>query len=153
MGGSEGVKSFEDLWIWQQARVLVRDMYRDLESGNGKRDFGFRDQVQRAGISIMNNISEGFERGTNKEFARFLEIAKGSAGEVRSMYYLAADLDYVSGQIADERKSLCRRISAAIASLASYLREHGGKRPRHLSEVTSVRDLLVPDERFGTQNS
>ena len=62
MGGSEGVKSFQDLWVWQQARVLVRDIYSDLESGNGTRGFGFRDQIQRAGISIMNNISEGFER-------------------------------------------------------------------------------------------
>lgn len=153
MGGSEGVKSFEDLWIWRQARALVGDIYRDMESGRGKKDFGFRDHIQRAGISIMNNISEGFERGTNKESARFLEIAKASAGEVRGMYYLAADLNYVSSQIVEERMIVCRRISACISSLASYLRDPKGTRPRSFSQDSTVSDLRVAYEPFGAHNS
>jgi len=80
------VENFEDLRIWQDARALVKQVYSDMCK---IRDYGFRDQIQRAGISVMNNIAEGFERHSDIEFARFLDIAKGSAGEVRSMYYAA----------------------------------------------------------------
>jgi len=80
----EKIKSFEDLRIWQEARVLVREVYTDFKDS---RDFGFRDQIQRAAVSIMNNTAEGFERRSDADFARFLDIAKGSSGEVRSMYY------------------------------------------------------------------
>jgi len=110
---------FEDLKIWQEARAVVKKIYTDFI---GNRDCGFRDQIQRAGISIMNNIAEGFERRSDTEFARFLNIAKGSAGEVRSMYYAAEDLGYVSVSIAEERRDAVRRISGGVASLEKYLR-------------------------------
>ena len=88
----EKAKRFEDLWIWQQAREFVKEIYQDFQSGLGSKDFGFRTQIRDAGISIMNNTAEGFELRTNTEFARFLDISKGSCGEVRSMYYTAEDL-------------------------------------------------------------
>jgi len=103
----EKAKRFEDLWIWQHARELVKEIYKDFDSGAGSKDFGFRDQIQRAGVSIMNNIAEGFERSTDAEFARFLDVAKGSCGEVRSLYHTAEDLDYVD----------------AITALTSHLRQ------------------------------
>ena len=116
-------RRFEDLWIWQQARILVKEVYSDFGPRTpGERDFGFRDQIQRAGISIMNNIAEGFERRTDTEFARFLDLAKGSCGEVRSMYYSAEDLKYVDQKTAEERRTKGKQISAGTASLAKHLR-------------------------------
>ena len=116
-------RSFEDLRIWQEARALVRDIYSDFREGSpGTRDYGFRNQLQSAGVSVMNNIAEGFERTSDCEFARFLDITKGSCGEVRSMYYAAEDLCYVDPQVAAERREKARQISAQTASLTAYLR-------------------------------
>ncbi len=116
-------KSFEDLWIWQQARNLVKEVYSDFSQGTrGAHDFGFRSQIQKASVSIMNNIAEGFERSSDAEFARFLDIAKGSCGEVRSMYYVAADLGYVVSQVAEDRRQKARQLSAGISSLRSHLK-------------------------------
>jgi four helix bundle protein len=116
-------RSFEDLWIWQQARSLVKEAYSDFgPSTVASRDFGFRDQLQRAAVSIMNNIAEGFERAGNVEFARFLDIAKGSCGEVRSMYYTAEDLKYVATNIATQRRDKARQLAAGIASLKKHVK-------------------------------
>ena len=120
----EKIESFEDLRIWQEARVLVKEVYTDFKSS---RDFGFRDQIQRAAVSIMNNISEGFERRSDADFARFLDIAKGSSGEVRSMYYTATDLGYISEDTAKKRQERARSISAGIGALTNHLRK---KEPR-----------------------
>jgi four helix bundle protein len=98
-------------------------IYEDFRTGPGSKDYGFRGQIQEAGISIMNNIAEGFERRTDPEFSRFLDIAKGSCGEVRSMYYSAEDLEYVDGKIAVLRRNHAKQISAGIVSLAKYLRK------------------------------
>ncbi|HLO00181.1 MAG TPA: four helix bundle protein [Pyrinomonadaceae bacterium] len=119
----KGARRFEELWVWQQARELVKEIYADFKSGPGSKDFGFRDQLQRAGVSVMNNIAEGFERSTDTEFARFLDVARSSYGEVRSMYYAAEDLGYVNSEVANARRSKARQISAGIASLASHLRK------------------------------
>ena len=86
------IERFEDVVAWQKAKEQSLQVYRYFESS---RDFGFRDQVQRASVSVMNNIAEGFERQTNIEFRQFLFIAKGSCAEVRSMLYLAADLKMI----------------------------------------------------------
>ena len=117
------VESFEDLWIWKEARVLVKQIYSDFaKNTSGGRDYGFCSQIQRAGISIMNNIAEGFERSTDTEKARFLDIAKGSCGEVRSLYHVAEDLDYISAETVQQRCEACRKIARGISSLASHLR-------------------------------
>lgn len=84
---------FEDTISWQKSKELSVMIYSLFSES---RDFGFRDQIQRASVSIMNNIAEGFERNSNKEFKYFLFIAKGSCGEVRSMLYLAKELDKIS---------------------------------------------------------
>lgn len=83
---------FEDMLVWQESRIFVSQIYEIMSSCN---DYGFKGQMQRAAVSIMNNISEGFERRSNKEFVNFLFIAKGSCGEVRSMLYLAEDLNII----------------------------------------------------------
>jgi four helix bundle protein len=118
----EKATRFEELWIWQHARLLVRQIYGDCSIGPASRDFGFRDQIQRAGVSIMNNVAEGFERSTDADFARFLDLATGSCGEVRSLYYVAEDLAYVDSALAGERRTTTRRLAAGIASLAVFLR-------------------------------
>lgn len=116
-------QTFEDLWIWQEARQLVAEIYADFGEGTpGVRDYAFRDQIQRAVISIMNNIAEGFERNTLVEYARHLDIAKGSCGEVRSMYYVAEDLGYVTPGVASERRERAKKISRGISSLTHKLR-------------------------------
>ncbi len=124
----EKANCFEDLWIWQQARIFVKAIYEDFAKGPGKQDYGFCNQIQKAGISIMNNISEGFERTTDVEFARFLDISKGSCGEVRSMYYAAEDLGYVTSEVAETRRNESKRISAGIASLTGHLRNKEGRK-------------------------
>ncbi|MEK7569077.1 MAG: four helix bundle protein [Patescibacteria group bacterium] len=86
------IEKFEDIVAWQKAKILSLHIYKTF---NTSKDYGFRDQIQRASVSIMNNIAEGFERRGDKEFKQFLFIAKGSCGEVRSMLYLALELGYI----------------------------------------------------------
>ena len=118
----EKATRFEELWIWQQARALVQQIYGDCAMGPACKDFAFRDQIRKAGLSIMSNVAEGFERSTDADFARFLDIAKGSCGEVRSLYYIAEDLHYLDSETADDRRNTLRRLAAGLASLTAYLR-------------------------------
>jgi len=85
------IQRFEDLEAWQIARELTNQIYTITKKESIRRDYGFVDQIRRAVISIMNNIAEGFERGSNKDFVKFLFIARGSAGEVLSMLYVGLD--------------------------------------------------------------
>ncbi|KKR54101.1 MAG: S23 ribosomal protein [Parcubacteria group bacterium GW2011_GWA1_40_21] len=87
------IEKFEDIIAWQKSKELTLLIYKAFSIG---KDFRFKDQIQRACVSIMNNIAEGFERRGDKEFKHFLFIAKGSCGEVRSMLYLALDLEYLN---------------------------------------------------------
>jgi four helix bundle protein len=92
------ISKFEEIISWQKAKELNLIIYSQFKDC---KDFSFRDQIQRASVSIMNNIAEGFERNGNKEFRNFLYISKGSCAEVRSMLYLAFDLNYLDkGQFA-----------------------------------------------------
>ena len=119
----EKAATFEDLWIWQDARVLVRELYEDFGRGTpGRLDWGFRRQIQDAAVSIMNNIAEGFERSTDADFARFLDMAKGSCGEVRSMLYATEDLGYISSGKAEQRRERAKKIARGVASLTRHLR-------------------------------
>ncbi len=91
-----GVSRFEDLVAWQKSRELAKEIYVVTNQGAFSRDFGLRDQIQRAAVSVMSNIAEGFERGSPGDFHRFLVIAKASCAEVRSQLYLASDIGYLS---------------------------------------------------------
>ncbi|MCX7004648.1 MAG: four helix bundle protein [bacterium] len=116
-------KRFEELEIWQHARALVTLVYNDFAYGTaGHKDALFCNQITAAVLSIMNNISEGFERHTPADFARFLDIAKGSCGEVRSMYYAAQDLNYVRADTAALRRSQAESIAKGIAALTRHFR-------------------------------
>jgi four helix bundle protein len=84
-------QSFEEIEAWQKARTLTREVYVATSEGAFSRDFGLRDQIRRAAVSIMSNIAEGYERSGTGEFVHFLSMAKGSTGEVRSQLYVALD--------------------------------------------------------------
>ena len=118
------MKSFENLRVWQDTRKFVKSIYELTSSGNFKRDFGLKDQIQRAAVSIMNNISEGYERDSNKELIMFLGYAKGSAGEVRSMLYITLDLNYISKQDFDENYKIALSIITQISNFRKYLRNY-----------------------------
>jgi four helix bundle protein len=89
------VERFEDLIAWQKARILTKDIYQITQEGKFARDFGLSGQIQRASVSIMSNIAEGFERSYLGEFHQFLSIAKSSCAEVRSQLYVALDVGYI----------------------------------------------------------
>lgn len=116
-------KRFEDLRIWQDARAQANAVYDAFGYDSvSRRDFGFRDQIQRCAVSVMNNIAEGFERRTDQDFARFLNIAKGSNGELRSMLYLAEDRQYLPTISADTMRAFSESISRGIETLSKHLR-------------------------------
>lgn len=112
------IERFEDIIAWQKAKELTISIYNELESS---RDFGFKDQIQRASISIMNNIAEGFERRSNKEFSYFLFVAKGSCGEVRSMLLLATELKKIEKQKAEKFAAQAEEISKILSGLIKSL--------------------------------
>jgi len=101
------------------SRDLVNLVYSDFRRC---RDFTFRDQVTGAGISIMNNISEGFCRNSDAEFRQFLNISKGSTGEVKNMYYIAEDQTYISQELAISRRQKCQNIINGTSRLMKYLK-------------------------------
>jgi len=113
------IKDFEDLEIWKMARELVNWIYLDF---NCCRDYGFKDQITRAGISIMNNISEGFCRSGYAEFRHFLNISKGSAGEVKNIYYIAQDQKFADPEISVKRRNKTQRLINSISALIKYLK-------------------------------
>jgi four helix bundle protein len=118
------VKSFEDLQVWQDSRQFVKMIYELTSLNLFRKDFGLKDQIQRASVSIMNNISEGFERDSNREFVKFLGYAKGSAGEVRSMLFVALDLNYISGQLFETSYNKSIDIIKQISNFKKYLRNY-----------------------------
>lgn len=88
------IRKFEDLESWKKARKLTNTIYEATGTGTFTRDFGLKDQIRRASVSILSNIAEGFQRGGDKEFLQFLAVAKGSCGEVRAQLYIAVDQGY-----------------------------------------------------------
>jgi len=112
--------SFEDLDVWKKAYRLTVELYQCLKE---LKDWGFRDQICRAAVSICSNIAEGFERGSTQEFIRFLFIAKGSAGEVRTQLYLTRDLGYLEKEESLRLMEECKHISAMIQNLITSLKK------------------------------
>ena len=112
------IERFEDIISWQKAKEITTQIYTLFKDN---KDYGFKDQIQRASVSIMNNITEGFERRSGIEFRQFLFIAKGSCGEVRSMIQLAKDLCYISEHDFNVLNTQAIEISKTISSLIKTL--------------------------------
>lgn len=121
MNGSK-IEKFEDLIARQKARQLTADVYQITNQGEFARDFGLRDQIRRASVSIMSNIAEGFERFNPKEFYYFLSIAKSSCGEVRSQLYVALDANYIRTMKFAELKNKCVELSKITNGLRSSVK-------------------------------
>ena len=115
------ITTFEELQAWQKARALTVHVYHLTENRPFAQDFGLRDQIQRAASSIMHNIAEGFEAGSDKEFIRFLRIARRSAAEVQSQLYLACDLQYITEEERQHAHALAVETKRLINGLIGYL--------------------------------
>ena len=111
------VRKFEDLIAWQKTRSLTREIYNVTSIGAFAKDFGLREQIRRASVSIMSNLAEGFERGGPIEFHRFLSIAKASCAELRSQLYVARDVEYLEHQTFSRLLSQAQEVARIIGGL------------------------------------
>jgi four helix bundle protein len=110
-------RQFEDLVAWQKARVLSREVYSATRSGPLEKDFGLKAQMQRAAVSVMANVAEGFERRGPNEFLRYLAIAKSSCAELQSHLYVALDIGYIDRESFDRLLGLAHETSKVVAGL------------------------------------
>ena len=118
------ITRFEDIEAWKTARELTRMIYSLTERGNFSRDFGLKSQIQRAAVSIMSNIAEGFESRTQAQFLEYPGHSKASAGEVRCQLYIAMDLKYLTQEQFKQVFDLADKSSRQIARFMSYLETH-----------------------------
>ena len=122
------IKRFEEIQAWQEARVLVKQIYQITSKGAFSRDIGLRDQIQRASISIMANIAEGFDCDSNVEFSRFLGYAMRSVAEVQSLQYAAHDLDYINEESFREYPEQAGKTKGLIGGFIHFLRDASTRR-------------------------
>ena len=115
------INKFEDIESWKSARKLTNEIYKATSIGEFVRDFGLKDQIRRASVSILSNIAEGFERGNDKEFANFLAIAKASTGEVRAQLYVALDQGYLPASTFEQLSKLAIEIGELLSGFMRYL--------------------------------
>lgn len=115
------IQRFEDIQAWQEARILVKMIYALTNKDKFSKDFGMRDQIRRASVSVMNNIAEGFDCESKAEFARFLGIARRSAVEVQSMLYAAIDVDYIDQTEFDIHYEQARKAKALVGGFKRSL--------------------------------
>ncbi len=111
------ISRFEDLVAWQKARELTKAVYEAIRGGAFARDFGLAGQIQRAAVSVMSNIAEGFDRGRLTEFHQFFSTAKASCAEVRSQLYVALDAGYVKAEDFEVLRSRAEEVSRIVAGL------------------------------------
>ena len=122
------VERFEDLIAWQKARVLTKEVYILTSKGDFSKDFGLRNQIRDASVSIMSNLAEGFERASRAEFHRFVVISKGSCAEVISQLYVALDVEYITQKQFDHFYSMTTELSRILGGLRSSLQKQRDKK-------------------------
>jgi four helix bundle protein len=131
------LRSFEDMEVWQRARVFSNKIYDLTSQGSFSKDYSLKDQINRAAGSVMDNIAEGFERGGNKEFIMFLSYSKGSAGEVRSQLYRAFDRKHIQQDMLNELQEEALLLSKMISGFMNYLQQSDMKGSKfHESDIT-----------------
>ena len=117
------IKNFEDIASWKKGRQLTKNIYDATSTGNFSRDFGLKDQIRRAAVSVLSNIAEGFERGGDREFLQFLSVTKGSCGELRAQLYVALDQEYLSQKEFDALFERASEVSQLISGFMKYLKQ------------------------------
>lgn len=126
------IKKFEDLECWQSAQELFKVVYDICEFENVKKDYSLCNQLKRASISVSNNIVEGFERLSSKEFKRFLSIANGSCSEIKNMIYITKNLSMITNSQFDEMMEICQKTQNLTKGLIRYLYQTEQKiKPEH----------------------
>jgi four helix bundle protein len=120
---AQQIERFEDLIAWQKARQLTAEIYRITALGEFVRDFGLRDQIRRAAVSVMSNIAEGFDRASRSEFHQFLVIAKASCAEVRSQLYVALDAGHIDQKTFDAVNGDTGELSRIIGGLRAAVQK------------------------------
>jgi len=119
------IRRFEDIEAWKKGRELAKDVYTVTSKGKFTKDYGLKDQIRRAVVSVISNIAEGFSRQTDKEFVQFLFIAKGSAAEVQSQLYIAVDLGYISQEEFTKLYNQADEVARLLAGFTKYLKGAG----------------------------
>ena len=117
------ITRFEDIEAWKKGRELAKDIYTVTATGEFARDYGLKDQIRRAVVSVISNIAEGFSRQTDKEFVQFLHIAKGSTSEVQSQLYIAVDLGYISQEEFSKLYNQADEVARLISGFIKYLKK------------------------------
>ena len=117
------IEKFEDILSWKRSRELTKQIYEVTSAGEFRRDFGLRDQIRKASVSILSNIAEGFERGGDREFLQFLAVAKGSCGEVRAQLYVAYDQGYVALDKFEALSNGAAEVSGLLSGFMKYLKQ------------------------------
>ncbi len=151
----EKITRFEDLICWQKARLLVSDIYHITKTGQLSKDFGLRDQLRRARVSVMTNIAEGFSRFHNKEFVRFLNISQSSASEVISLLYITLDNGYLNKDEVLLLQKRARETRAVTLGLLKYVNK--SRSSNKISEpVGNYGDrqtsIILPDEFINSEH-
>lgn len=139
------ITRFEDLEIWQMARSQAREVFLLTQEDKFSKDFSLRNQINASAGSAMDNIAEGFERFSNKEFIQFLVISKGSNGEVRSQLYRAFDRGYLSEEVLNARLDFSNHLGSKIKSFISYLQSSEYRtKPVHLKSEGGSKNIQRP---------
>lgn len=133
------ITRFEEIRAWKAARTLTREVYQVSNEGAFARDYGLRDQLRRAAVSIMSNIAEGFESDTQQQFIKYLGYAKASAGEVRAQLYVALDVGYLTEDAFRSLFTQAETCSRQLSRFITYLRQHPDQ--RRLRESRAVYEV------------
>ena len=125
------IRGFEEIESWKEARLLTTKIYEISNRGRFSQDFGLRDQIRRASVSIMANIAEGFGRGGKTEFIRFLRISRGSALEAQSHLYIAMDLGYLDAREFETLHTQVVKVSRLVGGFMNYLSSDATEEPKN----------------------
>lgn len=136
---------FEDIDVWKRSARLSADIYQYFKES---KDFGFRDQITRSGLSIPSNIAEGLERGGDREVIRFLSIAKGSCGELRTQIYIGIEIGYIEKIVGQAWIRETQEISAMLSGFTRYRTEKGKDFTQSVREEVTPYGNNIPPEPF-----